>query len=175
VTALSLSGYLPGDETNGLSRLAGQLAAAAERSYQTGEEREQVVIIGVIHPVSVRHKLGGDDEQNPAATVEVRFVSIEAVQGPEADQVRSMIVRLRETRTQVQPIPGIEGDATTYDPNVGYSVGDLPPMRVAEPERPTKGRGKGKGGLAAVPDPFDAGNGEDGEYVTPDDEPPEAD
>lgn len=163
MTGLSLSGFLPGEERNGLGRLAESLAAGFDRAYETDEEEPRVVVVGVLHPVACKHKR--DDDGNPSHAVELRFVSIEVVEGPEADQVKAMVLRLRDSRTNVQTLPYA---TDVIDSGTGYSTGDLPPLVVEEPVRPKRPR---KGGLTAVPDPFTVDPDAPDEYATPDDEP----
>lgn len=117
--SLSLSGWLPDDEHDGLSRRGPALVAAYDprRGASPDDPALDVVVVGVVHMVAVKYSTSAEKPPRP----EVRFTAIEAVEGPEADQVRMMLARLAEARAGVDSLP-LEG---------------LPdPDNVAEPRRP---------------------------------------
>lgn len=122
---LSLSGFMPGDNADGLSRLADQLVAGFERAVEDEDDNGGVVVvIGVLRAESCKYRR--DAEKAP--TVEMRFTAIEAVEGPEAEQVRSMVARLKAARSGVDELPFVD--------ETGAELPD--PDNVAEPERPLR-------------------------------------
>lgn len=137
---LNLSGYLPGEDHNGLTRCADELIAGFEAAYASGSgEDVTVVVVGVLRAESVKHPR--DPDKDP--TVEVRFLRIEAVKGPEADQVTAMIDRLRVTRTGVEELP-LPYDEVPADGGYPTHATDRPepelpdPDFVREPDRPRR-------------------------------------
>lgn len=120
--SLSLSGYLPGDDRDGLTRLAPRLIATTDAILdgEADEDAADVVIVGIVRGHSVKRKRSTDDDA--AVTVEVRLHRIEAVDGAEADQVRAMVLRLADSRSGVSVLPGMPGSASEQLPDPDHVV-----------------------------------------------------
>lgn len=128
--SLTLSGFLPGEDDDGLGalaeRLVGQWNDAVRRGRDAGEATE-VIVVGVLRGASL--KTYRDPGVKPSS-IEVRFAAIEPVTlTGERDQILALLTHLREKRLQVQPIPGIDHEPGLPDPN-----------NVAEPDRPKRRR-----------------------------------
>jgi hypothetical protein len=91
-----LSGWLPGEEKQGLTALADEVAAAARKPNR--KNPVEYVVIGVVRAHTVKQALDTDDE--PIYTMQVQ--SLEPVDGDEAAELRERIVALREKRAGVQ-------------------------------------------------------------------------
>jgi hypothetical protein len=137
---LSLSGFLPGDDRDGLSRLAPRLIEATEAVLDgaADDDTADVVIVGIVRGHSVKRARAKDDE-GPKMTVEVRVLRIEAVDGPEADQVRAMVLRLADSRAGVSTLPGMPGDqlpdpTQVVDPDAGDD--QVAKRRLARKDKP---------------------------------------
>lgn len=149
---VSLSGFLPGDNNEGVSRLAESLVAAFEEEYSRGDDvKVEAVVVGVTYVKTVKHH--ADHEKAP--TPELWFSAIEVVEGSEADQVRKMVARAKGARTKLEPLRSPSG----------VSVDDLPDINnVAEPDRPAKkAPGKKAPGKPSKPRRLRAVDPEDGE------------
>lgn len=100
--SLSLSGFLPDDDHDGLSQRGPALVSAFDPGSQhLLDPALEVVVVGVVRLVSVKYSTSGEKPPRP----EVRFAAIEAVEGPESDQVRAMLGRLAAARAGVDTLP----------------------------------------------------------------------
>ncbi len=140
---ISMSGFIPSGDDDGLTQLAEQLVAAWQDAVRKGRDAggaTEVVVVGVLRGASL--KTYRDPSVKPP-TIELRFAQLEAVTATgRADQITSLIRQLREERQQVMPIPGVDNDPQMPDLN-----------NVAEPERPKRQRPKRGRPLRPVDDP----------------------
>lgn len=141
MSPVSLSGFLPGEDADGLSAQADTLIGAWEQAVRRGRdagEATEVLVIGVLRGASLKTYRDPSVRQ---ASLELRFAAIEpVVLTGQRDQILSLLSHLRDERQEVQPIPGIDHPAELPDPN-----------NVAEPDRPKRPRrGKGGPGLHSV-------------------------
>lgn len=103
---LQLSGYLPGEDRDGLSRFAEALVERFEAAYADGDgDPIQVVVVGVLTAESVKHHR--DPEEKPP-TVAVRFAAIEGADGRRADQLRWVLGALRSDRMGQPALDGFD-------------------------------------------------------------------
>ena len=115
-----LSGWLPDD--NGLDPLRASLIDAFETEYSEGHnDPPQVVVVGVLDAVSVKHKLGAEP------TVELKFSTIEAATGARADQLRFVLAGLKSARTNAESLTGVD-DAIARMLAGDDSIPDPPPQ-----------------------------------------------
>jgi hypothetical protein len=104
--ALQLSGYLPGEDRDGLSRFAEALVEKFEAAYADGDtDPVQVVVVGVLTAETVKHHR--DPEEKPP-TVAVRFAAVEGADGKRADQLRWVLGALRSDRLGQPALDGFD-------------------------------------------------------------------
>lgn len=136
MSPVSLSGFLPGEDAEGLSALSDQLIGSWEQAVRRGRdagEATEVVVIGVLRGASL--KTYRDPSVRPPS-LELRFAAVEPViLTGQRDQILALLRHLADERAEVQPIPGIDHPAELPDPN-----------NVAEPDRPKRPRRGGKDG-----------------------------
>lgn len=103
---LQLSGFMPAEGLDGLSRFADELVERFEAAYASGDPGPvQVVVVGVLTAETVKHNR--DPEEKPP-TVAVRFAAIEGATGRKADQLRWVLGALRADRAGMPALDGFD-------------------------------------------------------------------
>ena len=123
---LSLSGYLPDDEHDGLTRFAPELVRQFEAQYGRGDVDVTVVVVGVLHVETLKHNR--DPEKKPPVP-ELRFDAIEGVSGKKADQLRWVVAALRSSRRGETTLDGFD-EAVTAMLEGRPDVPPPPPERI---------------------------------------------
>jgi hypothetical protein len=128
---LQLSGYLPAEELDGLSRLTPELIERFEAAYSEGGGDIEVVIVGVLVVETVKHNR--HPEEKPPTPL-LKFQCLEAGTGKRADQLRWVIGALKSDRNGQPPLDGFdEAIAAMLE---GRDDVPPPPPLAAEPGQP---------------------------------------